>query len=64
MNRKLVLTVLGFTFATFAATRIGPAIGDAVTRNDSLPWHLLPWALLVAIGGMIFAWTRRAQRRP
>ena len=64
MNRRLVLSVLVFTFITVAASRIGPAIGDLVTLDDSLPWQLLPWALLLAIGGALFLWARRARRQP
>jgi hypothetical protein len=64
MSRRLVLSVLGFTFLTFAASRIGPVIGEAVTRGDSLPWQLLPWGLLLSLGGALFLWTRRAGRRP
>lgn len=64
MNRRLVLRALVFTVITFAASQIGPAIDDVVTRDDSLPWQLLPWALLVVIGGAIFLWSRRARRQP
>jgi hypothetical protein len=63
MNRRTLLSVFAFTFITFAASRVGPAIGDVVTRGDSLPWQLLPWALLLVIGGALFLWSRRARRQ-
>lgn len=62
MNSTLVRRVIVFGLITFAASRLGPRLGEALTRDDTLAWQLLPWALVAAIGIALVVWSRRAQR--
>jgi hypothetical protein len=62
VNGKQLKLVLAFCLVTFAASIIGPVLGEALTQRDTLAWQLLPWALLAAVGLGLYVWSRRAQR--